>query len=571
MLLLRVLFFINLFFAFNAHSEEHNNPAILKELNEVWQLALSEIQDGKHSIASMDLDKVDRLRIKAGYDGLEEYSLLLIQEAAKRVKRDEIDEPAYLVKRALQLSPMNPEVILRSIAIVDKTGVMSTKDLIISFFESIVRSPKFILSCIVSCFNPFLWAVTIGLYIVCCLFCIYHFKSLCAGICDYIPKKYWHSHAPLFVCLLLIVPVLFGPIWCLVFWSFLVHLCHKEKHSITHITGLCLIGWGVLSPVNNGLTNWINDEGIKSVLRVVEGSFSSFDIGRFKSITDRKGDNPIVWYAYAQYLKKTGQFIQAKDAFKKVEELLPDMPQTKVQKANIEYLLGNLQEAEVIYEQLIEDGLKTPEIYYNYSKILFDLIKTEKSKSYLTKAFEMDRDLVNTLKMHEDDAGGMGLGELKFPLKNILLWSISDISFFNEKSTNQLNQIALGMTPIRIIILGLLMFFMPFFVRPAQSLRFIESIFQDYDHPKMLSDLYKAIPGGGWITNGDTNEAFVVVSVVVIFALSFVGWPVEFTSGFMTMPYFQLGSTFLFSLSWLLACYFGYPNEVSNEVTWKQV
>ena len=542
---------------------------IINQLNATWKVGLEALNKGDYYEADKQLKEVNRLRLEGGFESLEEYSLILLSEVERMLSQNEIDKAEFVLKKALLFSPANPEILFKSLSSVMQTGVLPFSEHLFKFIQNFARLPRFLLRALNNMIIPILWAFTFAAYFVCMLYCVYHYKTLCSSLTKYAPEKYHNHFMPFIVLAILVVPIFFGPLFCIAVWTFLIHVSNSKRQLFSQLVGLLMILWVIAFPFSEGMSNFIEHEGVKSIMRVNEGSLSAIDYGRFKTLAEQKREDPVIWFSYGQFLRKSGRLDEAIKAFKHFDELSPDRNETKLQIGLIYYLLGDPKNARKLYEEVVESGVKDPNVYFNYSKILFDELLTDDSQKYFRLALEANKTLINDLKEQEDKIGKQAIAEISLPMKEIINWGLASIDDKNERVTGVYNKLCVfGGKPI-IGLLGILVFFGLIFIKPRKKHRFIDARFQEYENPEILEGCFVATPGGGYLVSGETTKAFFCLSLIGFFFLCLIGWPEFFSEGVYFIPHFHVVGAVSFLLVWLTMCYLSYSRIINSIEKWK--
>jgi tetratricopeptide (TPR) repeat protein len=537
------------------------SESLAERIKGEWRRVLQGIKNDDLREIHDACGRLEELRNLGGFTALDEYSLLLVEEGYRRLERAQLDGAAFFAKKALQLSPSSPSVALHSLGLVKGTGVAPVGSQLVYILRQAWSYPALVLSGVKTAIYPFLWAILFGLYISFVIYYAFHLKVILTGVARFIPTHLRGMLAPVATFALLAVPCLFGPLWCLACWSVLLLFASSEKRWLTFHTGVVLVLWGTLIPIRENLKLWLEDDGIASMLRVSEGSFSDLDKGRLEGLIRRRPSDPTVYFAYGQHLRRREDWGAADAAFARAEELLSAQPWTLAQRGLVAYLAGDLPKALEYYERAEREGLDSPEFLFNYSKARFDNLDTDVSRALHARAQEKAPVLVADLKKREEALGTRAVAEIRLPSHILLRASLDPVAPLAGKLRERARTLMKGAQPFHMAGAGVLLLLLFFTLGERKKRVRFQTYYRTYLPSRILETFLRFIPGGAWTLTGQPTVTFLVLSLFFFLAFPLVGWPSESTALIDWLPGIRPWYILGLAALWFAVCIHGYMKE----------
>ncbi len=514
---------------------EFSNEANLAAIRMTWAEIQKAIRFRRLDLATDQLNELNRLRRLGGFESLQEYSLYLIQEGLDRLSVGDIDSAAFFARKALELSPRAPEVLLRSLWLVKETGVAPVVGQIISALRYSWRSPFVLIRGLEVVAYPFLWALTFALYIVLVLNSAYRIQQQLRGFSKFAPGVVRGMVGPIIAVLGLSLPCFGGPLWSIVCWTVFSALFLVNKRWAPILGGSVLMLWGAVIPLKESLSVWLEDARAQALLASNAGDFKFAETKKqllMSFVNDRKTDG-VAYFILGQELKRRREHSAADKAFEQAEGLLGAQPWTLAQRGLTAYGTGEFKRAEEFFERAEKADLATPEFLFNFSRLKFELLDIEGSRNYFTRASQKDSAKVKEFETLADQPGLNGietLAEIRLPAYLLVRSAFNGQPGLQEKCDQISKSVMPGFTPVGMQLTGALLFL--FLMIPAASahrLRRAQAYFIDYFPSRALINVMRMIPGGAWVVAGRPITAMLIMSTLILMAFPMLGWPAQST------------------------------------------
>jgi hypothetical protein len=498
-----------------------------------WQRVESAIDSGVLSEIESPIIALTKLRTEAGFEALEDYSLILVSHAQSALSQDpgssSDGRATFFIRKAFELSPDSLQVLLAAFPIVKSTQMISTAEFLLRIVGAALRTPNVPSELILNGIYPFLWAITIALYVTFVLFFLVHTEEYLRSVAYAIPLSMRGFLTPVIAFGLLIVPLFLWPLWCLFGWGILFLLFVPQRRWLGFVAGSVLVLWGTLIPLRESLHVWLQDPGTKAAFRVYTGVFKPRDADVLRVALQKRSEDGFLAYTYALLLRRLGYYDVADQGFVRAEAVLGDQPYTKAQRGIIAFLTGNPPRARELFESAQGMGLTTPEFLFDYSKVKFDLMDTAGSRALFEQAYQMNKEVVTRLRNREEMLGlgsEKAVAEIQLPLRLIVAsaWLPLDaatLSLVDEVAYALMP----GLDPLWMVFpgVGLILLFL---VRGGdERQKRIAIYYVSYSCPAFLKILARLWPGGSWILGGKPAAGWMIGSCVLFLVMPLIGWP----------------------------------------------
>lgn len=537
---------------------------VVQQIREVWGHVLQGISDKDLKKVHDAANELDTFRVQAGFSDLEDYSLFLADEGARRLETGDIESSAFYARKALQLSPNSPSVAFRTLPLVYETGVVPLTGQLSFVFTRSWRDPRILLTVVNNLAYLLLWGALFGLYLAFVLHFSYHIKAALTSVARLLPHSVMGIAAPVITFFILAVPCVLGPVWCLGVWSLIVLMLSTQRRWLTFLTGVLFVTMAVVIPLREQLGAWLRDEGVQSILRISEGAFSDLDRARLASVVARRGEDPVAAYVYGQYLRKHEEWDDAERAFLKAEALLGQQGWTIAQRGLIQYLRGNVEEASRLFEKAEKDGLRTPQLLFNYSKIKFELLDTEGSMQLSLDAQRMDPRFMNEMKQREEVLKRKAVAEISLPPHVVVRESLDLSAPLPSAALDRITLLLKGGSVRLLLFSGIILIALFFLIGERKRRARFHSYYSQYRPSPFLESFLRFLPGGAWIIVGKPATAAGILGVFFVMAFPLVGWPYGSDTLLDALPVIKPWYAVGLAILWLVICFIGYAKE--NEV-----
>lgn len=548
----------------SAGAEERSGAPLVHQIREVWGDVLQGISERDLKKVHDASSELDTLRVQAGFSDLEDYSLFLSDEGTRRLEMGDIELAAFYAKKALQLSPNSPSVAFRTLPLVHETGVVPLMGQLSFVLSRSWRDPRILLTIVNNLTYLLIWGALFGLYLAFVLHFSYHIKAALTSVARLLPHSVMGLAAPVITFFILAVPCVLGPVWCLGVWSLIVLMLSTQRRWLTFLTGALFVVMAVVIPLREQLGAWLRDEGVQSMLRVSEGAFSDLDRTRLASMVNRRGGDPVAAYVYGQFLRKHEQWDDAERAFLTAEGLLGQQGWTIAQRGLIQFLKGNPEEASHLFEKAEREGLRTPQLLFNYSKIKFELLDTEGSMQLSLDAQRMDPRFMSEMKQREEVLKRKAVAEISLPPHVVVRESLDLSAPLPSASLDRITHLLKGGSVRLLLISGVILIALFFVVGEKKRRARFHSYYSRYKPSPFLESFLRFLPGGAWIIVGKPASAAGIMGVFFVMAFPLIGWPYGSDSLLDALPIIKPWYAVGLAIFWLVVCFIGYAKE--NEV-----
>lgn len=502
---------------------------------DIWGRVKRGLRQNDLRVVNDALLDLEGLKLTTGIESLERYSLVLLDRAEETRDRE---ARAYFTRKALELSPRSPEVLLRSLGLVSETGLGSVGGQLVKLFTVSVESPRVYIGLLSKAAYPVLWALTFSFFFVTLALIFMNGKEILSRAALHLPKgARGFLVGPLLIGAFT-VSLLAGPLGALAAAAaFLVCFCQRYR-AVGCAAGFLIACWGFVLPIKENITLWHADTEIQSLLEVIEGSRSPGDKARLLSLQERRPQDAAVAFALADLYRQNGEYINAQKEIDRARNEFGEMPWLLAQSGLLAFIRGESESAKEMFEQAAAMGLSSASFHYNYSKILFDLVDTEGSKQQILLAQKADAERVKELEEREMQLGlrtSTALAPLHIPFsaiqRSVMIPYREAIPMANEKAQTLLY----GSTPWTIALLGLFVIALSA-AYPDRSSKRVPNYFSGYEAPSVIQMLIGAVPGGRFLLCGRAVLASLLITLVFLCIWPLVAWPLAVNQLFTAVP-----------------------------------
>ena len=501
------------------------------QIESAWNLAQQMVQEQNLERAEATVKMLEGLMMLSGFESLEDCSLKLLLLGEQRLTAGDLNGASRLLNMAERLSPRSPKVLVSSLPLV--RGLSGSGAALMQLMRAgglFWHRPELVLRLGMSLLYPALWALTLSLYASFALYFIYHIQDILRKSARLFPVSLRGYLTPLAILSVLVVPILFGPLWCLTAWAALFYLLVPGRRWIGLCTGVLLCLWAAVIPLRENLSDWLESEGIETMLRNSAGVFSKADLGRMEQLAAARPDDGVVHFVYAQLLKKLEELPEAEQQMEQAETLLGAQPYTVAERGVLAFLAGKDEEAEKILADAERQGLHTAELYLNMSKVKFERMELPASTAYYEKARALDPEMTRFYKTREEAIGVRNVrscAEIKLPLRMLLLSLARNTYTAERRARDAAKALLPGFDPRSLAMLGGALIVLFFVVSSSRDTIRQRSYYHNYRHSTMILWLVRVVPGGSWIIGRRPALTFVSLALSLLLVMPVVQWPAE--------------------------------------------
>lgn len=502
-----------------------------ERIEQAWRGISGALREGDLAKAEQSLPVLETLMAETGFESLESESMQLIALGGHALSLGDQAAAARLLAMAERLSPRSQRVLVHALPLVK--GLYGGRRAFVSLLQAgglVWRRPEQVLQLAAALIYPVLWAFTLGLYAAFTLYFICHVQDILRKAARFFPVSLRGFLTPLVVLAALVLPICFGPLWCLTAWAALFYLLMPGHRWIGLCTGLLLCLWAAAIPLRENLSSWLDQEGIRTMLNVSTGGFNKGDREQLARLVQQRPYDGVVHYAYGQLLKKHEQYAEAAVEFAQAEQLLGPQPYTLAERGLLAFLAGRDGEADQLMHQAEAQGLARPEFYLNYSKVKFERMEVNASNDYYEKARAGDPDLARFYRSRETLLGVRSVRscpDIQLPLRVLLLSLVRHSHAAGDRAKETAAALLPGFAPFSLVVLGGVLISL-FFLGGGkkESLR-MRSYYHQYRPSKLILVLVRLAPGGSWIVGHKPILTFLSLSLSSLLLMPLVRWPAE--------------------------------------------
>ena len=499
------------------------------QMREVWLKVRDGMMEEDVQVVNAGVNELADLKLKLGINSLERYSLDLVSKGLEHLDRREMEDAAFYLRKALQLSPNSPKVLIQSSRLAHGTGFSTPWELLQKAFDQVGSSPQMLLGIMKAMIYPLLWALTLGLYFAFLFHFSFKINEFLENVVRKVPATLQGLFTPFAAVFLFCLPCVMGPLWCLFAWSAALFLFLPEKRLLGLFAGIVLVLWGALIPLRSNLGVWLTDDGIQAMLNSYSGVYRVSDKTTLEELTKRRPTDGVAFYMYGQILRRYLELDEAEKAFSKAEALLGENEYISAQKGLIAFLRGNHKFSNTLFKDAEANGLDSAGFYFNFSKVKFELRETNGSRTYFRKALDKDSAYTKELRDREEllgEASNKAVAEINLPASSIVTSALIPFEGSEKAHKKMATTLMLGMSPLLIIVTGIILIALFFALKDRKHAR-TYLYFRDYQPSRALLALLTVLPGGSWIIAGRPGRGFLALSLFIFFLLPVLQWPRE--------------------------------------------
>ena len=511
-----------------------------EQIQNSWKAVVDALAVRDSSAIHQQVAALNKLRIEAGFESLEDFSLSLIAAAKENLQRGDKSLAALLLRESFELSPASPCVMLASAILAGKTGVASTGSQLFRALRVSWYHPALVVKGLKSAIYPLLWSLTLALYLTLGLMIALRMRELFREIARRLPLGLRPVGTPLIVAMLLIGPCFLGPLWCLFVWGSLLLLTISGMRWLVFSTGALLLLWGSAVPLRESLALWLDDPRIEALLQVAAGGYAPADAALLANLKAARPGDGTVQYTYGQLARRLGNYEQSEAALGQAEAIFGDQPYTKAQRGLVAFSRGDYSGADLLFADAEKLGLGSTEFFFDYSKIKLELLDVSGSQAYYQKGRDKDAVMTDILQRREDVLESEDkklVAELRLPLNLILSSATEPQDGVKQRADLVASAMMPGVPLGGLLILGTLLLLASLRVADTKPIRGV-GYFEKYQTSRIVTNAIRITPGGAGVILGRPLWTVGVLSVSIFLTMPLVRWPLESTVLLDAVPEF---------------------------------
>lgn len=546
-------------------------PSDLSQQGDRFVSLWAEVQEGLvaddlHRVQS-SIEDLQELKLISGYLSLETYSSALLDYASARLKSGKIEEAAYLTRSAFLLSPDNLPVEIQAFPIVLALGMRSGYEQSLRLARAFLHSPEYILSSFVHLTYPILWAITLAMIVTLVSVVFSHAADLYRQFALRFPQRWRGVAIMALLPTLLLSPPFFGPLPCVAVWSLVIVWSLPRYKMLGILAGALLAVWGFLIPLRENVLAWLSDPGVQSMIRVSRGDYVPESRNRLISLAHRRADDGLVYFTLSQVFRGYRDLDGAYQALSRAEKWLPASPTLVAEHGMIAYLSKDFVKAEEKLEEAQELGLHSAALYFNLSRVKFDLMKTEESRDLHRDALRADPTATRLYEEREHYLtlrDGEILAEERPPWSWYMRSALTPIRGLEVRGEVLAQSLWMGLKPIPLSVLGVILLLFSLMVREGK-VRSPYHYFPTYRASRLEELLVGLLPSGSWVKTGKPIVGLVMSCTLILASFPLVEWPGDSLLLFAAIPWARTGYLIGFVVLSILFYYLTFTVSRSNE------
>jgi len=526
----------------------------------LWSEALKAIEHRDLQLAHEYLEELHELRVLHSVRSLDEYSIHLLKLAESTMAAGSLEEAAFFTRRALDLSPNSLPVLVEAFSLRRSLGMKTAAGQIGELFSTVLASPTVLIQLLYHLSYPMLIAFSLALLLVAFITICCQMPLLMSRFTRLFPVRLRGVLSISIFGVILFLPIFFGPLWALLSFAVIVMFLSSDRKWLVALCGVSIALWGFIVPLRENVSSWLNDPGIQTVLLVAAGNHGDQDRKELLSLLQRRSSDGLAYYVMAQLLRRHGDYNAAVKSLERAEQLMGQQPYTSAQRGMIAFLQRDIQTADSYFEQAYTQGLRSASFLYNFSRVKFDLLDTNRSRELFEAALRKDRALTQLWKEREDSLVGVEMGALAeegLPLAYFFTSSMQPIYGVKERAENIFTILMPGFSPIMAALAGVILFLVALF-RREPDLTQRNFYFERYKATRLLDLMVEILPGGSFVKAGKPVLAVVVVSTLALLTFPLLAWPLDAQVIFSVFPWLKSAYLLLWGVTLIIIYYLGF-------------
>lgn len=528
-------------FTLNCRAEEAATPVtnsaysvseLETQLSEKWKQVESSIKSKNLKETNSNLNDLEILKLRVGYTEVLPYSQKLMQLSENALASGEKENSKYLARKSLELSSQSPELLLTYSAHLVDIGLFTHFQIFAETMKVGLQRYDFLMGLMLKLIYPVLWSLTFAAIFCSVLLFISHSHIILQNAKRIVPKQGWAISVPLVLSLIMIAPLFGGPIWAMISFIFAIYIFLPRQRVFAACLSIVLVLWAVLVPLRENMYSWIEEPGVRSMLRVYSGVFNSSDLRDLTVLSESRPQDQMLKFLLAKIQRRHGQYEEAARTLQPLRKNSALNPIIDSEVGLIKYLEGDAAKADALYKDLSDKNEGNAKFLYNYSKIRFELLDTEHSRTLFDEANKIDKNLIAGLRDKEDRLGLKNPNTfaeqflpLEYLFKSATMPEVATKARSDKKAADLIPLITLQEFGMLGTVLLILFLFVSDKRYHAKSTARKEG---EYKPVHAINRMISILPTGNSILSGNVNRAFFLASFIALMTMPFMKWPVEF-------------------------------------------
>ncbi len=383
-----------------------SNPSVLDSL---FFAAMESIQARDLGEASERFDAVKQRAYDFGYENLSVHSVRLLELANGRDDFNET-ETAYLVRRAVMLSPGDARIVLAAASYYQTIGIPEALGYGWKALTLLPKTPTVVISMMLNVLFVGLVAVTVALFLVCVVQLVCNIERVISAMMIVVPDGFRGITGPLVTFIALVLPLFGGLLVAIAGWALLLSFSLRSCRSLALLTAVFVLCWARAIPILETLGARIQSELVRAVEEVNNGNYSPFFKERLLEAVERNPRDPVLNLTLARELTRQGALEDARvrlETSLSFSELADDptlRSALKLQLGTVAFLSGQYEQAKTIFSEEERAGNDSLPVLFNLAQSHLALLDTAQHREFFNRAGDADR--AELKRLQEVEAGG---------------------------------------------------------------------------------------------------------------------------------------------------------------------
>ena len=487
-----------------------------------WSEVNAALAKGALAEASDRVRELNQLKIEAGYDSMESYSLSLLRKGYEELQAGRRDNAAFFERKVFELSPHAPRIQLKAAWLSRELGSALVATRLMSALRALSGSSQVGLMLVKEAPARVLWALSLGLYVLLLVYLLAHMQGLARGLMAHLPVRSRGVSGPILTALAVAAPLYFGPLCAVAVWALLATFVLQERKIFIRIAGLLLLLWGAFLPLRAQLQYMLADDQAQLLLAELSGDFRPevAQENRWREIKKVHLTNGVLSLGLGSALLRRGEYEAARLALNKAEMLVGRSGASRALLGLAAIGVGDMPSAQTLFSEAQALGANSIEFLFDYSKIKFTLLDTVESKRLLQRAIAANLERATELEQRERQVtpGSLqGYVLVQPPLYELVAgvyWAMGAAPLSGTPGRRDplgdVSLLLLGGAALLLLSLA-----------PLKGVRRHRGqvYYARFRLPAWLPGLLRWVPGALWLTRGYVTLAFAAASCTALLLL----------------------------------------------------
>lgn len=506
-------------------NNEHVQPAEsppehgdAQEMQRLWEELLKSYALADYAQMSDRISQIIILRDSLGIRDLPRYAEVLIEHGRALLAANQRDEARLFYRWAFKLAGNSPEILWSVLPFASQFGIDSTTRVFKRALEETFFSPFRVLNILHLSIYPLLFSLSVALVISFVLI-------FCAQIMEIFRVMAWRIKPekrgwliPLLFISAVCIPLCFGLLWCLVCWSVVLYVLLPEKRFLSLTVGLVILAWGVLTPLRENIASWIADPQVRRVVLAGEQPLTTNELLPLKAMMSEWQSDVVVQFKFAQLLRRAGEHQQATKLINGLEMSLGEKSWVIAERGVLQFLSGEIGAAEKSVRRAVDLDARSPEAFFNLSKIVFENSETKESRELFGKALKLNKSRVESMRLREDVLGihdPRSFADVELPMYEYFSAALVPNARSFDRAHEVIGRWMWGVDPRLASLVGLIVLMMHLIPRHRSRRINPKGLFDGYGSGVISNLAVRIIPAGYAIVGSKIRSGFFILSAMI--------------------------------------------------------